>query len=122
MSQMPQPGQPQDPTIPLNPQEISASTQGNYQTYSPPADPYAPQPQGKSSGGKTLAIALIAALVGGGIGGGVVAMTSQTPSASLSSSQSQSIVVNRSDSVNQITAAAAPGTPKSAPPSSPPTP
>lgn len=107
MSQMPQPGQPQDPTIPLNPQEISASTQGNYQTYSPQADPYALQPQGKSSGGKTLAIALIAALVGGGIGGGVVAMTSQTPSASLSSSQSQSIVVNRSDSVNQITAAAA---------------
>ncbi|ORC15300.1 protease Do [Rothia nasimurium] len=58
-----------------------------------------------------MAATALAALVGGGVGGGIVAATSTGPASTISSLSSGTTIVNNTDSVNAVTAAAAKATP-----------
>lgn len=58
-----------------------------------------------------LASAALAALIGGGVGAGASSFSSGSSTASLSTSHTGTTIVNNTDSVNEITAAAAKATP-----------
>ncbi|WP_143539246.1 S1C family serine protease [Rothia nasimurium] len=118
-----------DRTVPLNPQQVQA---GNASQYGAPGggavgsgapasysynQPYIHQNQpnaekkGKHTTKTVLAATALAALVGGGVGGGIVAATSTGPASTISSLSSGTTIVNNTDSVNAVTAAAAKATP-----------
>lgn len=112
---------PQNPAQYSSPDQTEQfDAQGNYQTagqYGAPAYGYgtsqeAPQKQ-KSNTAKTAAVAaLVAALVGGGVGAGVVYAGGQSSSASIATTTNAgTTIVNNTDSVNAVTAAAAKATP-----------
>lgn len=110
-----------DPTNPQHSYQDATeefAQQPTYQgQYSQPAGyaytPVAEQPQQKGNTGKVIATAaLVAALVGGGVGAGVTALAGSTPSSTLTTTTNAgTTIVNNTESVNQITAAAAKATP-----------
>lgn len=121
-----------DRTVPLNPQQVQAGNANQYAapsaggaaagegapaSYPPYNQPYTHQNQtnvekkGKHTTKTVLAATALAALLGGGVGGGLVAATSTGPASTISSLSSGTTIVNNTDSVNAVTAAAAKATP-----------
>ncbi|MDY6051920.1 MAG: trypsin-like peptidase domain-containing protein [Rothia sp. (in: high G+C Gram-positive bacteria)] len=94
---------------------------GDYTSHQPqhqsqPQAQFQPHPhpassRGKHTTGTLLAAAAIAALVGGSIGGGVVALNPTGSTSNLNSTNSGTTIVNNTDSVNAVTAAAAKAAP-----------
>lgn len=87
----------------------------NYQ-YTQPLPAQASSPEAEQSKKKhttkvLLASAALAALIGGGVGAGASNFSSGSSTASLSTSHTGTTIVNNTDSVNEITAAAAKATP-----------
>ncbi len=89
--------------------------ESNYQYTQPlPAQasfPEEEQPHKKHTTKVLLASAALAALIGGGVGAGASSFSSGSSTASLSTSHTGTTIVNNTDSVNEITAAAAKATP-----------
>lgn len=120
----------QDQTVPLNtayPGDQGRSSYGSFGAYQPQPDPNAPyeataapyranagyekQAQKRKPGFKALtAVALLSALLGGGAGGAVVAASDFSTASGTASLSSGTTIVNNTDSVNAVTAAAAKAT------------
>lgn len=119
----------QDQTVPLNTAyagDQGRSTYGSFGAYQQPVPnaPYGARPgpydagagyegkaQKRKSGFKNLTVvALLSALLGGGAGGAVVAASDTSPASGIASLSSGTTIVNNTDSVNAITAAAAKAT------------
>lgn len=112
---------PTQPTEPIRP--AAASTQPTAPVSGgqvPPAfggpqtpPPAGPEPRKRRTGLTVAAVAVAAALIGGASGAGITALIAQNriPAAIESAAGTQNIVVNDTDSVNQITAVAAKASP-----------
>lgn len=103
------PAQGEHPANQNYPQGDYLYSQQNQGAFYGQPQPEHPAPKRKGTGALVLTTAVIAALVGGGVGAGVTALADQNPAPS--STVSGTTIVNNTDSVNEITAAAEKATP-----------